>query len=374
MPPVVAVYLTSSARCTVVMERLLQMTWKRLMLPGFALLAVTLWLPTASAIGQVQEDKPVASLSQEEKQATPPARLEGLWPSPKIMELMLVRWADRLSLQYELDEAQRSKVRGAVKQRWGKFLSDHRAAIQPVVNELIEMRLETQPPTKERVQAWAEQAAPVFEKLREQLEQSTAEFREVLTPTQRTKFDADASMFDLGVRLAEQKLSQWRKGEYKEDEFWRPPSLGGRKRRAGTGDRAVGSGPREATAEGKRSVAEKQPAETDQIAIELAAWREYVEAFIQVYGLDEGQRTAVLSILSELTERATAHRDRRRQEIAELENRVATFTGAEDELVELKKQLTELYGPIDEIAKELKGRIEQIPTAKQRAAAREKEE
>ncbi len=356
------------------MERLLQMTWKRPILPGLALMAVTLRPATASAVSQVQEDKPVPSLSQEEKQATPPAQLEGLWPSPKVMELMLVRWADRLSLQYELDEAQRTRVREAVKQHWGKFLSDHRAAIQPVVNELIEMRLETHPPTSKRVQVWAEQAAPVFEKLREQLEQSTAEFREVLTPTQRTKFDADASMFDLGVRIAERKLSQWRKGEYTEDEFWKPPSLGGRKRRAGTEDRAVGSGPRESTPEGKRSGAGKQPVETDQIAIELTAWREYVEGFIQVYGLDEGQRTAVLSILSELTERATAHRNRRRQEIAELENRIATFTGAEDELVGLKKQLTELYGPIDEMFKELKRRIERIPTAKQRAAAQEKEE
>jgi len=336
-------------------------------------MVAALWLPLASVPAQVPPDRPVPPTPQEKKQAPPPAQPEGLWPPPKIMELMLVRWADRLSLQYELDDGQRLKVREAVKQRWGKFLSDHRATIQPVINELIEMRLETQPPAKERVQAWAERAAPVFEKLREQFEQSTDEFREVLTTDQRMKFDADASMFDLGVRLAEQKLSQWRKGEYREDEFWAPPSLGGRKRHAPAGDRTAGSGPDKAASVEGRSATGKRPDETDQIAIELAAWRQYVEAFIRVYRLAEGQRTAVLSILSEMTQRATAHRDRRRQEIAELENRIATFSGGEDELAELKRQLTELYGPIDEMFKELKRRIELIPTGEQRAAAQVKE-
>jgi hypothetical protein len=78
----------------------------------------------------------------------------------------------------------------------------------------------------------------------------------------------------------------------------------------------------------------------------------------------------VLSVLSELKERALSHRDRHRDEIAKLEARIASFGGSEEELPELKGQLTELYGPIDDMFKELKLRIESVLTAEQRGGVK----
>ena len=118
--------------------------------------------------------------------------------------------------------------------------------------------------------------------------------------------------------------------------------------------------------------AQRPAAQEDQIALEVVAWERYVEEFIRIYGLDEGQRTAVLSCLSELKQRAIAHRDKRRDDIATLELRISNFTGSDEELAGLKEQLTELYGPIDDMFQELKARIEQIPTARQRAEAAQK--
>jgi hypothetical protein len=143
------------------------------------------------------------------------------------------------------------------------------------------------------------------------------------------------------------------------NEVWQPTTSQRRARRA---ERQRGRGAQGA----KTAQAAPEPQETDQIALELTAWEQYVEEFIRIYHLDEGQRTATLSVLAELKERAIAHRDLRRDDIARLEHRIATFTGSEEELGELKKQLTELYGPIDDMFAELKRRIEQIPTAQQR--------
>ena len=42
-----------------------------------------------------------------------PASL-GLWPSPQFVDLMLRRWANDVSVQYDLDERQRDKVTEAV--------------------------------------------------------------------------------------------------------------------------------------------------------------------------------------------------------------------------------------------------------------------
>lgn len=346
------------------------MTTKRTMWSGVAVAAATLWTPLGTVDAQTAEGTLPPVQAALEKDASAAPKLEGLWPSPKLMELMLARWADRISLEYELDDVQRVKVREAVTGRWSSFLKDNRPAIQPVFNELLEMRLELEPPTKERVEAWAGRAMPVFEKFRKQLNQGTAEFRDVLTPLQRAKFKVDELQFGVGLSLAEQKLKQWQKGEFDEGDFWERPTTDRRKgraerrrRRAAKLEGATGLGLRGAPA-GPRPVGPQ-----DQIALEIAAWDKYVKEFIRTYGLGEGQRDAVLSVLSELKDRAIAHRDRRRDDITKLEQRIETFSGTDEEPAKLKMQLTELYGPIDQMFQELKRRIEQVPTAAQRAEA-----
>ena len=87
-----------------------------------------------------------------------------------------------------------------------------------------------------------------------------------------------------------------------------------------------------------------------------------------MFNLNEGQRTTAVSCLSELKQRAIAHRDRRREDIARLEFRIEHNAASDAPLDELKKQLSELYGPIDDMFKELQTRLELLPTAEQRAA------
>ncbi len=238
--------------------------------------------------------------------------------------------------------------------------------------------MELQPTAKDRVQAWAERTTPVFDRFRAQLNQGMAEFRELLTYFQRVKFEIDALKLGVGMKLAEGKLEQWKKGEFDENDFWEAPAAERKRRRAerrrrkeeaekiAEADAAAPAGPTSADAS-----TTPPPVQTDQIAVELIAWDRYVEEFIRIYALDEGQRDAVLSVLSELKDRAIAHRDRRRDDMAKLEHRIKTFSGADDELSDLKQRLTELYGPIDEMFKELNRRVEQIPTEKQRARVAE---
>ena len=68
-----------------------------------------------------------------------------------------------------------------------------------------------------------------------------------------------------------------------------------------------------------------------------------------------------------MQQRAVAHGDTRREDIAGLERRIADFNGSREELGALTRQLHEFYGPIDVMFGELKLRIEQIPTDAQRA-------
>jgi small-conductance mechanosensitive channel len=93
-----------------------------------------------------------------------------------------------------------------------------------------------------------------------------------------------------------------------------------------------------------------------------------------MFNLDEGQRTAAVSCLSDLKQRAIAHRDRRREDIARLEYRIEHKTATDVPLDDLKKQLSELYGPIDDMFKELQTRLDQIPTVLQREAVAKRQQ
>jgi hypothetical protein len=293
--------------------------------------------------------------------AASPATSEGLWPSPKLMNLMLQRWADDICDEFELSESQRPQVREAVVDRWGTFLDEHRETLQPLVNEFLEMRLDREPPSKEQVQAWAERARPIFEEVRQQVGKGTDEFRQLLTPGQRGKFEVQALHLGLGIQMADRKLRQLEIGEFQPRDIWDPPGREGRRsrreRRRQRQDRQ------------ERAAESVAPERKDPIAAEMDAWEKYVADFCATYDLNEGQRDAARSCLSEVKERAIAHRERYREEIARLEGRIEAFQGADSELAELRRQLTELYGPIDDMFRELQRRLEPIPTVEQRARA-----
>lgn len=261
----------------------------------------------------------------------------------------------------------RTKVEEVVVKRWSSFFNENRAQIQPLANEFIELRMELKPPPKDRVQDWAKRAMPVFERFRSQINDSSAEIRELLEPLDRAKFDLEAMAFAAGMTLAEHKLKKWESGEFDAREFWMPTPAERRKMRE---ERRR----QRAARKGKTIVEEPEQVEEDQIALELAAWDKYVEEFLRLYDIDEAQRTTALSCLSELKQRATAHRDLRREDIAKLEKRIKNHTGSKEDLAEIKKQLSELYGPIDDMFKELKGRLAHIPTAEQRAKVAEPKE
>lgn len=296
----------------------------------------------------------------------PPKALEGIWPSPKLLKSMLVRWVEEAGEKFELDEDQRGAVRDLVVERWEKYLTEHRAEIQPLVNEFIEMRMELTPPPKEKVQAWTEKALPVFEKSKQQILETQDAFRQVLKPGQRVEFELEAFKMNAGMGLAEEKMRQWRGGEFGKFDFWEPlPKDRPARREERRKQRA------EQEAAEAAALAERAP--DDQIAVEVDRWEKFVADFNERFGLDEGQRNAAFSFLKELKNRALAHRDRHREEIGDLERKIARFGGDDKELDELKAKLTALYGPIDEMFAELETRLEKLPTTEQRASATQEE-
>lgn len=312
---------------------------------------------------------PLAAAQQTIEGVTLPAEQPAsMWPSPTMVDLLLARWSEELGHRYGMEGGQRVELQKAVGRRWSGFLEKNRPLLEPLVIEFIEMRLGLEPPPKKRIQHWARSARPFFERLRSEVLEGTDDVRNLLDPLQRTKFELDALKLGVGLSFAEGKLRQLEQGEIQDADlrdFWEPTPTERRRRREARGRRGD-----EATGTTNGSQADAASAEpADQVAAELALWDAYVSKFIRLYGLDDGQRSAVLSCLAELKQRALAHRDRRRTDIAKIEQRIELFLGEDEDLPDLERQLMELYGPIDEMFTELKRRIEQVPTARQQAAA-----
>ncbi|MCH7705065.1 MAG: hypothetical protein IIB61_08135, partial [Planctomycetes bacterium] len=57
---------------------------------------VVLCLPVGGESATVKDDTA----------APPPAEMQGLWPTNRLIELMLRRWADEVKHEYDLDEEQ----------------------------------------------------------------------------------------------------------------------------------------------------------------------------------------------------------------------------------------------------------------------------
>lgn len=292
----------------------------------------------------------------------------GVWPTPKLMNSLLARWADQIGEEYELGPDQRVKVREQVQQRWSPFLEENREAIQPLVTEFLELRMELEPPAKEAVQSWAERAMPMYDRFRKQVTGTNGDLRQVLTAKQRVRFEMDAMQFAAGMQFAEGKLRQWQSGEVDPKEFWEPPASARADRKERWEQRRARRTEWRRAREERASDAQAMSPPGDQVAVEMDLWEKYVAEFIERYGLDEGQKTTVQSLLTEMKERATAHRDRRREEIEQLEARIQKG-GADVKPDEIKEELIELYGPIDDLFAELQRRMEPIPTSEQKARA-----
>jgi hypothetical protein len=126
--------------------------------------------------------------------AEPPSEAEaapaGLWPTERIVELTVRRWAMQAAQEYELTDEQHRQVEARMLERWPKFLQENRRELQPLVNEFFEARLGLDPPSREQVQDWASRALPVLEKIQEQIEDGIEDIGPLLSAPQRAKFEA----------------------------------------------------------------------------------------------------------------------------------------------------------------------------------------
>jgi hypothetical protein len=293
--------------------------------------------------------------------------LEGFWPTQRMIDSVVRRWALEAADKYDLRPAQHEEVEARLLERWHGFLQENRRDLQPLINEYLETRLDLEPPDADDVARWAARAMPVFDSLRKTIEAGEVEVREMLTPTQRVEFEKERVKRRLGLQFFESNLKRWSVGSFAQREWWDPPRgyRDDANKRHSTGARS----PEKA----KGGAATNDAASIDsgglpqRVALELNAWEIYVQEFCDKYDLDVSQRNAAESMLKEMILRAQDHVLLHRAEMDDVEFKIANPEGVKQQ--DLDKKLADVYGPMDRMFRELDERLNRLPTRGQRQRA-----
>lgn len=268
----------------------------------------------ATPDGGAQKDE------QTERDTTPDRgaqKDEGFWPTRKMVELVLNRYATSAAQRYELDEYQTYELKKKLNERIGKFLSRNRAELQPVANEWLETMLGYEPPSVEYAADWAGRALPILAEFQEVVGGLTAEMSEYLTEEQQVMLEGDRRAFELAAGFMSGRLQVWKNGQYDPEIDFTP--LGekphevtiaeqreladamesARRNGMAAERRRLGKPPTEPDVAGEQGV---QPPAKQGPRRPTDEWVAYVEQFKRVYKLDRDQSAQADRLLKQATE------------------------------------------------------------------------
>ncbi len=273
-----------------------------------------------------------------------------LWPTDKMIEMA----CDQIGRRYNLTPEQDEYTRALMSQRVKRFLATYEGEIRSLLKEAWTLRLRRETPTTETARTWAERAAPIFKAAKKEILEGNQEWREVLNEQQQRIHDVDMRVMDANFRVTSQRLDRWRGGGFDESRDWARGGFLG------------------AIARPQRPTSPPKLRDRGLPRVQEDYWEQYVRRFIQNYKLDESQTQAAQSILSECKQRAKEYRQGRKEQFEKANTKYREALAATprnvESIREARRQVSELNRPIKELFRELRDRLDGIPTAAQKQA------
>ncbi len=272
-------------------------------------------------------------------------RAKSLWDP----QVMMKEACDGIAKHYKLDAKQSDFTCKLLTKRVTRFLEKHDKQLWPLLWELTEQQMAGKEPQKDAAQRIASKGYPIFEDARAEIMSAQDEFRKILNEEQKKIHDRDLKGLRGQFRSIDRRLKNWREGKA----GGRPPmriGLGP----PGTKVRPLGGGRRPAS----RNTPESR-------------WEKYVRAFVFNYRLHETQKVSAMAIFQDLKDQAGQYRKSHHKELVEAEALVREAQLAKpfdkNDLQQAKRIRYLLNKPFEDWFNELKSRLDQIPTEKQRA-------
>lgn len=306
---------------------------------------------------------------------------DSLWPTPRQIELLTERIMEEHCLRYGFDQQQRKLFRERFAKIIPAFMEKHRKTMEPVVMDVLVQHVSGEIPKAEQMAEWSQKALPVLEEGLREWDAVYQSMQPHLRRDQRKRWGGDHWMFKMGVKLAEAKLRSYARGRFDPAE-WHTPTPGPHQRSdeilsqakdAGMSTTpppsllggiigSIGASRAPGPMTGSPGRAKSVP--PSEAYVPLDRWQGYTQQFIKRHQLDEGQKTAAMSILKEMRTRAKKYGDGRAAERARLKKLHGKASGADRAAA--KAELDALEGPLRELFEEFRTRLNELLTESQR--------
>ncbi len=275
-------------------------------------------------------------------------------PPWRVME-RLTRLTDLVGQRYHLSDQQKMSLQGSILSETTSLLIEHGPTLMEQVRKAVDRSAEYRDrgPTREELAAFMAEWTRATEGLHQDALKATERIRAGLEagmdPSQRELLNRDLPTLEKLTRFANDQREAWARGQ------WKPSDWGLRDedlawRRGAVSDTSGAEAPVQS--------GEAQPPPSRWLAYEPATWIAYVRHNTTLYRLDEPQQAALMSIHTELFERATAY-------ISQRGETLSAVTGA-------ARATDDAWAPVRACFGELTERMAAIPTQAQRDAAGER--
>ncbi len=313
---------------------------------------------TSASHGQ---DDPLAT--QPGTPATLPAA--GFWPTPKMMRALIERGAVAIAERYRLDDDQLVDVAKHLLDEYPKLFDRHRAHLQPVINDILELRLAREEPTEEHITRMARNLQPFLQDARKSIRKTNQVVRPLLRPHQKRLWDADFVRMIAVLSVTDSQLAKWRRGEFSLDDWPLSAVYGMAEAGARESDLAADTAAGLLGGKGRAtSDASRYGFDAGQPEVPLDRWQTYVKEFIRRHELGEAQTHQAKAVLKDVQRRARAHEKQNEIEYRRIKRELREAKG--NRRAELVSILLDLRKPLRDLFDELRGRLESLLRSDQR--------
>ena len=272
-------------------------------------------------------------------------RAKRLWDP----QVMMKEACAGISRHYKLDASQKDFTCKLLTERVTKFLNKHEKRLWPLLWDLTEQQMKGTEPGKEAAKKIATRGFPIFEEAQAEILKAQDEFRTILNEDQKKIHDRDLKGLHAQFRHLDRRLKKWRDGKA-----------------GGSSPLRIGVGPKGTKVPPIGGPSLAAPRYTPE-----SEWEKYVREFVVNYRLDATQKTTAMAILQDLKDHAARYRKTHQKELTEAEGMVRAAQLAKpfdkNDLEQVKKIRYYLNKPFEDWFIELKSRLDQLPTEKQRA-------
>jgi hypothetical protein len=287
--------------------------------------------------------------------------------------------------RYGLDDGGRRGFRRWAIGQGAKLFMKYGSRVFPVAQEVLDARLSGKPFTPEQVAKWSKAIRPLVEEAYAETMESLQSQIRTLPPDKQRAINADLAVVDRRHKINMHKIKtefetgKWKPGPFaltlnraQGDTGAVEAETSGRNRFKGRPNADRGGLPVASAAPGPPRLGDTRNHSTVIVSRQAqasplpdeSAWVAYVNSFCARYNLDKAQKQTAHSILKDLQEQARTYRGSHSEEISSLTQQLQSAESAEEKRG-IQAELRQVLAGVDELFKELKARLENIPTSDQ---------